>query len=83
LLSDRGLISPREVLRALAGLRWRRRRVLEPKLAGFSYREILELIGVTYANVNRHLVEGGRSCGSFGMPLVEDPQIGCARDRGS
>jgi DNA-directed RNA polymerase specialized sigma24 family protein len=32
---------------ALAGLRWRRRRVLELKLAGFSYREIMEILGVT------------------------------------
>jgi RNA polymerase sigma factor (sigma-70 family) len=47
-----------EALRALAGLRWRRRRVLELKLAGFSYREIMELLGVTYTNVNRHLSEG-------------------------
>jgi DNA-directed RNA polymerase specialized sigma24 family protein len=47
-----------EPLRALAGLRWRRRRVLELKLAGFSYREITEILGVTYTNVNRHLSEG-------------------------
>jgi DNA-directed RNA polymerase specialized sigma24 family protein len=31
--------------------------VLELKLAGFSYREIMELLGVTYTNVNRHLTE--------------------------
>jgi DNA-directed RNA polymerase specialized sigma24 family protein len=36
-----------EALRTLAGLRWRRRRVLELKLAGFSYREIMELLGVS------------------------------------
>jgi hypothetical protein len=28
------------------------------KLAGFSYREIMELLGVTYTNVNRLLSEG-------------------------
>jgi RNA polymerase sigma factor (sigma-70 family) len=50
-------VEAREALRALAGLRWRRRRVLELKLAGFSYREIMELLGVTYTNVNRHLTE--------------------------
>jgi DNA-directed RNA polymerase specialized sigma24 family protein len=50
-------IEAREAL-ALAGLRWRRRRVLELKLAGFSNREIMELLGVTYTNVNRHLSEG-------------------------
>jgi DNA-directed RNA polymerase specialized sigma24 family protein len=49
---------PREALRALSGLRRRRRHVLEPKLAGFSYREIMELLGVIYTNVNRHLSEG-------------------------
>jgi DNA-directed RNA polymerase specialized sigma24 family protein len=46
-----------EAPRALAGLRWRRRRVLELKLAGFGYREIMEHLGVTYTNVNRHLTE--------------------------
>jgi DNA-directed RNA polymerase specialized sigma24 family protein len=40
----------------LAGPRWRHRRVLELKLAG--YREIMELLGVTYTNVNRQLSEG-------------------------
>jgi RNA polymerase sigma factor (sigma-70 family) len=50
-------VEAREALRALAGLRWRRRRVLELKLAGFSYREIMERLGVTYTNVNRHLTE--------------------------
>jgi Sigma-70, region 4 len=41
----------------LADLRWRRRRVLELKLAGFGYREIMERLGVTYTNVNRDLTE--------------------------
>jgi hypothetical protein len=41
----------------LAGLRWRRRRVPEPKLAGFGNREIMERLGVTYTNVNRHVTE--------------------------
>jgi DNA-directed RNA polymerase specialized sigma24 family protein len=43
--------------RTLAGLRWSRRLALELKLAGFSYREIMEHVGVTYTNVNRHLTE--------------------------
>jgi DNA-directed RNA polymerase specialized sigma24 family protein len=38
-------------------LRPRRRRALEPKLAGYSYREITQILGVTYTNVNRHLTE--------------------------
>jgi hypothetical protein len=33
-------------------------RVLALKLAGFSYREIMELLGVTYTNVNRQQSEG-------------------------
>ncbi len=41
-------VEAREALRTLAELRWRRRRVLALKLAGFSYREIMELLGVTY-----------------------------------
>jgi DNA-directed RNA polymerase specialized sigma24 family protein len=48
---------PREARRPLADLRWRRRRVLELKLAGFGYREIMERLGVTYTNVNRDLTE--------------------------
>jgi len=63
LLSHRELISPREGLRALAGKRWRRRQALVLKLAGFSYREIMELLGVTYTNVRRHLSGGARSSG--------------------
>jgi DNA-directed RNA polymerase specialized sigma24 family protein len=51
-------VEAREALRALAGLRRRRRRVLELKLVGFSYREIMALLGVTYTNVNRHPSEG-------------------------
>jgi RNA polymerase sigma factor (sigma-70 family) len=50
-------VEAREALRALAGLRWRRRRALELKLAGYSYREITQILGVTYTNVNRHLTE--------------------------
>jgi len=58
-------VEAREALRALAGLRWRRRRrVLELKLAGFSYRELMEQLGATYTNVNRHLSERGWSCGA-------------------
>jgi DNA-binding CsgD family transcriptional regulator len=48
-------VEAREALRALAGLRWRRRRVLALKAAGDRYEEIAEMLGVTYTNVNRHL----------------------------
>jgi DNA-directed RNA polymerase specialized sigma24 family protein len=51
-------VEAREALRALPGLRWRPRRVLALKLAGFSYHDIMEFLGVTYTNVNRHLSEG-------------------------
>jgi DNA-directed RNA polymerase specialized sigma24 family protein len=51
-------IEAREALRALAGLRWRRRRVLALRLAGYGYKEIAERLGVTYTNVNRHISEG-------------------------
>jgi RNA polymerase sigma factor (sigma-70 family) len=51
-------IEAREALRALAGLRWRRRRVIALRLAGYSYKEIAERLGVTYTNVNRHVTEG-------------------------
>jgi RNA polymerase sigma factor (sigma-70 family) len=51
-------VEAREALRALAGLRWRRRRVLALKAAGYKYDEIAEMLGVTYTNVNRHMTEG-------------------------
>jgi RNA polymerase sigma factor (sigma-70 family) len=50
-------VEAREALRALAGLRWRRR-VLALKAAGYKYEEIAEMLGVTYTNVNRHMTEG-------------------------
>lgn len=50
-------VEARETLRALAGLRWRRR-VLALKAAGYSYEEIAEMLGVAYTNVNRHMAEG-------------------------
>ncbi|HYY20824.1 MAG TPA: sigma factor-like helix-turn-helix DNA-binding protein [Thermoleophilaceae bacterium] len=51
-------VEAREALRALAGLRWRRRRVLALRAAGYSYKEIAAKLGVTYTNVNRQLTEG-------------------------
>ena len=51
-------VEAREALRALAGLRWRRRRVLALRAAGYKYQEIAEMLGVTYTNVNRHVTEG-------------------------
>jgi RNA polymerase sigma factor (sigma-70 family) len=51
-------VEAREALRAVAGLRWRRRRMIELRLAGYSYQEIARMLGVTYTNVNRHVTEG-------------------------
>jgi DNA-directed RNA polymerase specialized sigma24 family protein len=51
-------VEAREALRAVAGLRWRRRRVLELRLAGYSYKEIARMLGATYTNANRHVTEG-------------------------
>jgi RNA polymerase sigma factor (sigma-70 family) len=51
-------LEAREALRAVAGLRWRQRRVITLRLAGYSYKEIANKLGVTYTNVNRHITEG-------------------------
>jgi len=48
----------REALRSLAGLGDRRRTALTLKVAGYSYREIQDLLGVTFTWINRHLTEG-------------------------
>jgi RNA polymerase sigma factor (sigma-70 family) len=47
----------REALRALAGLGERRRVALTLKVAGYSYAEIQQRLGVTYTWVNRHVTE--------------------------
>ena len=51
-------VDARELLRALASLRWHQRAVLTLRLAGYSYKEIAERLGKTYTWVNRHLTEG-------------------------
>jgi DNA-directed RNA polymerase specialized sigma24 family protein len=51
-------VEAREALRSLADLRWRRRRVLALQAAGYGYKEIAEMLSVTYTNVNRHVTEG-------------------------
>jgi RNA polymerase sigma factor (sigma-70 family) len=48
----------REALRVLASLKPRQRETLALKAAGYSYREIQAIRGVTYTNVNRHVTEG-------------------------
>ena len=48
----------REALRSLARLGDRRRTALTLKVAGYSYREIQDLLGVTFTWINRHLTEG-------------------------
>lgn len=51
-------VDAREALRSLAGLGERRRAALTLKVAGYSYREIQQLLGVSYTWVNRHITEG-------------------------
>jgi RNA polymerase sigma factor (sigma-70 family) len=48
----------RELLRAIAALGTNRRTALALRAAGYSYREIQALLGVTYSWVNRHVTEG-------------------------
>ena len=51
-------VDAREALRALAGLGERRRAALTLQVAGYSYREIQALLGVSYTWINRHVTEG-------------------------
>jgi RNA polymerase sigma factor (sigma-70 family) len=53
-------LEARRALRALAGLPERQRRYAMLRVAGLSYAEIAELEGVTYTNVNKHLVKARR-----------------------
>jgi RNA polymerase sigma factor (sigma-70 family) len=53
-------VEAREALRGLARLGDARRAALTLKVAGYSYREIQELLGVSYTWVNRHITEGRR-----------------------
>jgi DNA-directed RNA polymerase specialized sigma24 family protein len=76
-------VEAREALRALAGLRWRRRRVLALKPAGYRYEEIAGMLGVTYTNVNRHVTEGragaaeaARSCLTWAEDSTHRPGSG-------
>jgi DNA-directed RNA polymerase specialized sigma24 family protein len=47
-----------ELLRAIAGLGAHRRTALTLRVAGYSDREIQQLLGVTCTWVNRHVTEG-------------------------
>jgi RNA polymerase sigma factor (sigma-70 family) len=51
-------VDAREALRTLAGLGERRRAALTLQVAGYSYKEIQQLLGVSYTWVNRHITEG-------------------------
>ncbi len=54
-------LEARRALRALQALPPRQRQFIAWKAAGFSYEEIRELAGgVSYTNVNKHLVRGRR-----------------------
>jgi DNA-directed RNA polymerase specialized sigma24 family protein len=51
----------RDLLRSIAALGINRRTALTLRAAGYSYREIQDLLGVTYTWVNRHVTEGPRA----------------------
>ena len=51
-------LEAKEALHALASLKGRQRDTLALQVAGFSYREIQAIRGVTYTNGNRHVSEG-------------------------
>ena len=51
-------VDAREALRSLAGLGERRRAALTLQVLGYSYKEIQQLLGVSYTWVNRHITEG-------------------------
>ena len=51
-------VDAREALRTLAGLGERRRAALTLQVAGYSYKEIQEMLGVSYTWINRHISEG-------------------------
>jgi hypothetical protein len=51
-------VEAREVLRLLADLRWRRRRVLALKVAGYRYAEVLKIHSVTYTKVRANRRRG-------------------------
>lgn len=53
-------LEARRAIRALGALPAKQRRYASLRAAGFSYREIVELEGATYTNVNKHLVKARR-----------------------
>jgi len=52
---DGATVDAHRALQAVAGLKPRQRRVLEPLIAGYSYHEIMAMTATTYTAVNRHL----------------------------
>jgi RNA polymerase sigma factor (sigma-70 family) len=65
-------VEARELLRALAGLRWHQRTVLTLQLAGYSYKEIAQRLGRTYTWVNRHVTEGRQALRQAGAAAEAD-----------
>lgn len=53
-------LEARRAMRALGALPAKQRRYATLRAAGFSYQEIVALEGVTYTNVNKHLVKARR-----------------------
>jgi RNA polymerase sigma factor (sigma-70 family) len=74
-------VEARELLRALAGLRWHQRTVLALQLGGYSYNEIAERLGKTYTWVNRHLTEGRAELRRRGVRELEAAGLGADESR--
>jgi DNA-directed RNA polymerase specialized sigma24 family protein len=62
----------RERLRSIAVLGTNRRTALTLRAAGYSYREIEQLLGITNTWVNRHVTEGRQA---LGAPRPLEPWI--------
>jgi RNA polymerase sigma factor (sigma-70 family) len=74
-------VEARELLGALAGLRWHQRTVLALQLGGYSYNEIAERLGKTYTWVNRHLTEGRAELRRRGVRELEAAGLGADESR--
>ena len=72
-------VDAREALRSLAGLGERRRTALTLKVAGYSYREIQELLGVSYTWINRHITEGRAKLRERARDAEEAVEEACGR----
>jgi RNA polymerase sigma factor (sigma-70 family) len=66
-------VEVRELLCALAGLRWHQRTVLTIQLARYGYTEIADRLGKTYTWINHHLTEGRAALRAAGFASSKRP----------